>query len=281
MDKRMESPVFKIFKIMKTVLVTGANRGIGLEIVKQLDHKGFTIIMGCRNVDQNLKINHELSEKVHIMQLDVTDDFSVKALSQVISNQFGVLDILINNAGISEYPTQNRMISGLKQKMMFYSPTIYNASKRVALWIQKGMITKIKHTATNVSIDHVKMIMDTNLFGVWRVTQAMIPLLKKSCDPRVINMSSGLGSLYSLTGYYPGYSISKASLNALTLMFAKELENDRIKVNAMCPGWVKTDMGGLNAPRTVQEGADTAVWLAIDPDIKTGKLYQDRTIINW
>jgi len=277
----MESSVFKVFKIMKTVLVTGANRGIGLEIVKQLDQKGFTIILGCRNVDPNLKINHGLSKRVHVMQIDVTDDLSVKALSQAISKQFGVLDILINNAGISEYPTQNRKISGLKQRVMVFSPTIYNAAKRVAQWIQKGMITRIKHTAANVSIDHVKMIMDTNLFGVWRVTQAMIPLLKKSCDPRVINISSGLGTLYSLTGYYPGYSISKASLNALTIMFAKELENDSIKVNAMCPGWVKTDMGGLNAPRTVQEGADTAVWLATDPDIETGKLYQDRTIINW
>lgn len=266
---------------MKTVLVTGANRGIGLEIVKQLDHKGFTIILGCRNVDPDLKNKQGLSKRVHVIQLDVTNDLSVKTLSQQISKQFGVLDVLINNAGISEYPTQNRKISGLKQRIMGFAPTIYNAAKRIAQWIQKGTIIKIKHTAANVSIDHAKMIMDTNLFGVWRVTQAMIPLLKKSKDPRIINLSSGLGSLYSLTGYYPGYSISKASLNALTLMFAKELENDRIKVNAMCPGWVKTDMGGLNAPKTVQEGADTAVWLTTDPNIKTGKLYQDRTIINW
>jgi NAD(P)-dependent dehydrogenase (short-subunit alcohol dehydrogenase family) len=109
----------------------------------------------------------------------------------------------------------------------------------------------------------------------------MIPLLKTSDDPRIINISSGMGQLSNLSGYYPAYSLSKASLNALTIMFSKELEQDGIKVNAMCPGWVKTDMGGPNAPRTVQQGADTAVWLATEPDIPTGIFFNDRNPINW
>jgi len=106
-------------------------------------------------------------------------------------------------------------------------------------------------------------------------------LLQKSDDPRIINVSSEMGALHNLSGRYPGYSLSKASLNALTIMFSNELKKTGIKVNAVCPGWVKTDMGGPDAPRTVGEGADTIVWLATVPETDSGRLYRDRKVIPW
>ena len=138
-----------------------------------------------------------------------------------------------------------------------------------------------RKVAKNISLESVKYIMETNFYGAWRMIQVFIPLLLKSDDGRVINMSSGLGELKSLSGEYPGYSLSKSSLNALTIMFSNELKKTGIKVNAMCPGWVKTDMGGPNAPRNVTEGADTAVWLATEKEIPSGKFFRDRKEINW
>lgn len=266
---------------MKTALVTGGNRGIGLEIAKQLDQKGFQVIIGCRDIEQGAKAIKGLSNSVFVTWLDVTDNESAPLVYKKINQEFGVLDVLINNAGISEYPKPSGVISTIKKLAQEYTPGIINAAKDVVGWIQDKEYVKVHHSASNVEIDHVKKIMETNLFGVWRVTQTMIPLLKKSNDPRIINISSGMGELMNLTGHYPAYSISKASLNALTIMFAKELEKDNIKVNAMCPGWVKTEMGGPKAPRMVQEGADTAVWLATEPEIPTGKFFKDRTIVNW
>jgi NAD(P)-dependent dehydrogenase (short-subunit alcohol dehydrogenase family) len=111
--------------------------------------------------------------------------------------------------------------------------------------------------------------------------QVFLPLLEKGDGPRIINISSGMGELASLTGELPAYSLSKASLNALTIMFSNELKKKGIKVNAMCPGWVRTDMGGPNAPRPVEQGADTAVWLATEAHIPTGKFFQDRKEISW
>ena len=128
---------------------------------------------------------------------------------------------------------------------------------------------------------HVKHIMETNFYGAWRMIQYFIPLLEDSGDGRIINISSGVGALQSLNGLYPGYSLSKTSMNALTIMFSNELKDRGVSVNAMCPGWVKTDMGGPDAPRLVSEGADTAVWLATAEDIGTGDFYRDREIISW
>eukprot|EP01008_Symbiontida_sp_HLA12_P001765 NODE_2950_length_435_cov_0.666667_g2926_i0.p1 GENE.NODE_2950_length_435_cov_0.666667_g2926_i0~~NODE_2950_length_435_cov_0.666667_g2926_i0.p1 ORF type:complete len:133 (-),score=13.09 NODE_2950_length_435_cov_0.666667_g2926_i0:37-408(-) len=123
--------------------------------------------------------------------------------------------------------------------------------------------------------------MATNLYGPWRMIQFFTPLLIKSDDPRIINVSSGLGEWKDLAGDYPAYRILKTSLNALTIMFARELKDKGVKVNAMCPGWVKTDMGGPNAPRNVSQGADTAIWLATEKAIATGKFFRDRKEISW
>jgi NAD(P)-dependent dehydrogenase (short-subunit alcohol dehydrogenase family) len=138
-----------------------------------------------------------------------------------------------------------------------------------------------KENPRNVPMAGVKQIMETNFYGPWRMIQVFIPLLLKSDNGQIINMSSGMGELGSLSGDYPSYRISKSSLNALTIMFAKELEKDGISVNAMCPGWVKTDMGGPDAPRDVSQGADTAVWLATENEIATGKFFRDRQEISW
>lgn len=266
---------------MKTALVTGGNRGIGLEIAKQLDQKGFQVIIGCRDIEQGAKAIKGLSDRMFVTWLDVTESESAPLVYKKINQEFGVLDVLINNAGIGEYPRPSGVLSTIKNLTQEYTPGIISVAKDVVKFLQGKDYVYEKHSASNVEIDHVKKIMETNLFGVWRVTQTMIPLLKKSNDPRIINISSGMGELMNLTGHYPAYSISKASLNALTIMFAKELEKDNIKVNAMCPGWVKTEMGGPKAPRTVQEGADTAVWLATEPEIPTGQFFKDRTIVNW
>jgi NAD(P)-dependent dehydrogenase (short-subunit alcohol dehydrogenase family) len=266
---------------MKTVLITGGNRGIGHEIGRQLDQKGFRVILGCRDIEAGEKSTKGWSPNVKVLYLDVTLIETIEHLYEGILTEYGQLDILINNAGISEYPRETGIMSTIKKMAQEFTPTLYSTTKKITEKLIESKLERISHRACNVSIEHVKSIMETNLYGVWRVTQWMIPLLKKSEDPRIINISSGMGQLTNLSGYYPSYSLSKASLNALTIMFSKELESDGIKVNAMCPGWVKTDMGGPNAPGTVQQGADTAIWLATEPNIPTGMFFKDRKPINW
>jgi len=177
-----------------------------------------------------------------VQALDVSDEDSIKKAFDFIVTAYGKLDVLINNAGIQ----------------------IGSAG------------------AIDALLENVKQIMETNFYGSWRICQVLAPLLRKSKEGRIINMSSGMGELNSLSaGGYAGYRLSKTSLNALTIMLSHELENDNIKVNAMCPGWVKTDMGGAGAPRTVSQGADTAVWLATEDKIPNGMFFRDRKPINW
>jgi NAD(P)-dependent dehydrogenase (short-subunit alcohol dehydrogenase family) len=126
----------------------------------------------------------------------------------------------------------------------------------------------------------VRGVMETNLFGAWELIQQLLPLLRKSDDGRIVNISSGKGALASLTGDHAAYSLSKLALNGLTLMLSNELRGE-ITVNSMCPGWVKTDMGGPNAHRSVEEGSDTAVWLSTAENIPSGKFLRDRKVIDW
>lgn len=225
---------------MKTILVTGGNRGIGLEICNQLAVQGHTVIMGTRDLERGQNVAKTLSGKVHVMQLDVTDPESIKSLANDIDEEFGHLDVLINNAGIG----------------------VGNSG------------------AVDADPEEVKAIMATNFYGPWYTIQGLIPLLKKSTDGRIVNMSSGMGAMSDLTGGYAGYRLSKTSLNGLTILLANELAGE-VKVNAMCPGWVRTDMGGSGAPRSVKQGADTAVWLATADPIPTGKFFRDRREISW
>lgn len=225
----------------KIILVTGGNRGIGLAICKQLADMGHKVIMGSRDLAKGKKAAESIKGDIHVRHLDVTKEVDIKNLAMNFRDHFGKLDVLINNAGL--------------------------------LIGNKG--------TTEVNIDEVKRIMEANFYGPWRLSQVLLPLLKNSKEGRIINMSSAMGAWDSLTDGYAGYRLSKTSLNALTVQMANELSASGIKVNAMSPGWVRTDMGGEEAPLSVDEGADTATWLATAETIPTGKFFRDRQEISW
>ncbi len=267
---------------VKTILVTGANRGIGLEISRQLDLKGHSVIMGSRNLSKGLYAASKLSEKVVVKQLDVTDEKSIQSLFMFIRSNFKKLDVLINNAGVGDISTnrQNKIISGVKDIIDKNLKPVGKTIRAITPMLRKSGIVPAK-TASNVSLEDVKNIMTTNFYGSWRMIQVFLPLILESSNGRIINVSSGSGQLESLTGKYPGYSLSKSALNALTIMLANELKETGIKVNAVCPGWVRTRMGGPNAPRDVSQGADTVIWLATENEIPGGGFFRDRCRIDW
>lgn len=232
----------------KVALVSGANRGIGLEISKQLLAKGILVLLGSREIEKGKVAAKKLESKgrmVYPVELDVTDRTEIEDVVMKIRKDYGKLDILVNNAGIlideADLPSQT-------------------------------------------NIDVIKKTFETNLLGAWALTNALIPIMKKNDYGRIVNISSGAGSLSSISEslYSPAYSLSKVALNCLTIMLALELKGTNILVNSMSPGWVRTDMGGRNAPRSVEEGADTAVWLATVPnDGPTGGFFEDRKRIEW
>lgn len=268
---------------MKIVIVTGGNRGIGLEICRQLDELGHTVILGSRDLEKGKVAAGAFSENVIVKQLDVTDEESILNLFEFVKTKFGKLDVLINNAGIgTNYEAHdNSVLVRVKNTMQKNFYLVWRMARVIKPLLRKTGIISDGKGAKNISLTDVKQIMETNFYGPWRMIQVFIPLLLKSEEGRIINMSSRMGELKSLSGDYPGYSLSKSSLNALTIMFSNELKEKGIKVNAMCPGWVKTDMGGPDAPRHVSQGADTAVWLATEKEITSGKFFKDREEINW
>lgn len=268
---------------MKTVLVTGGNRGIGFEICRQLDELGHTVILGSRNLKKGQEAARAFGKNVTIKQLDVTDEESIRNLFTFAKTEFGKLDVLINNAGIgaSHKGNENATLADIKDIMEKDFHGVWRMVQHFKPLLQKTGIDPGKKGAKNISITSVKHIMETNFYGAWRMIQVFIPLLLNSEDGRIINMSSGMGELKCLSGDYPGYRLSKSSLNALTIMFSNELKENGIKVNAMCPGWVRTDMGGPDAPRNVSQGADTAIWLTTEKEIPTGKFFKNREEINW
>jgi NAD(P)-dependent dehydrogenase (short-subunit alcohol dehydrogenase family) len=228
------------------ILVTGGNRGIGLEICRQLAARGAHVIMGSRNPAKGEAAKASLGElaaRITVEGLDVDDATSVTTFAQRVGKSPGKLDVLINNAGIFDKRDGN---------------------------------------ASTVPIDVVEKTFRTNVLGPMRLTQALLLLLRASKAGRVVNLSSGMGTLDDMGAGSAAYRISKTALNALTATLAAELTVSRIAVNCMCPGWVKTDMGGPNATRPVNEGADTAVWLALEADqAVTGKFWRDRAEIPW
>ena len=237
----------------QVALVTGSNRGIGFEIAKQLAMKKIQVVLTSRNSANGEAALKRLTrddggiKKVVPMQLDVTNQVSVDRLLNKVEKTFGRLDILVNNAAI--------------------------------------LIDRDDVVASSADLETVKTTLETNLIGAWRMCKAFIPLMKKNNYGRIVNVSSGAGEFeYMATsgGYWPAYCVSKASLNALTVMLASELKGTNILVNAVCPGWVRTDMGGSNAPRSVQEGAATSVWLATLPDGgPAGRNFYDKKQISW
>jgi NAD(P)-dependent dehydrogenase (short-subunit alcohol dehydrogenase family) len=230
----------------RVALVTGANRGIGLEIVRRLAAQGLTVLLAARELAKAEEAARKLATdggRVLPRQLDVTGPESVSRLARSVEDEFGGLDVLVNNAGV--------------------------------LFDREG---KVLSTDLNV----VRQTLETNLYGPWRLCQAFVPQMKRRGYGRIVNLSSQLGQLEGMGTGYPAYRVSKTALNALTRMLADELRGTNILVNSACPGWVKTDMGGQEAPGTVEQGADTPVWLATLPDGgPSGGFFQNRKPIAW
>jgi NAD(P)-dependent dehydrogenase (short-subunit alcohol dehydrogenase family) len=218
----------------KVALVSGANRGIGAEIARQLatDH-GFLVLAGARDPSKVADV-----EGLVPLELDVSDQGSVDAARDRVEADPGRLDVLVNNAGV------------------------YGTHESIA----------------DFDLDDAHRTVETNAFGALRLSQAMIPLLRRSGDARIVNVSSGAGQLSEMNGGSIGYRMSKTALNAITRVLSEE---EDFRVNSICPGWVRTDMGGAGASKSVEEGADTAVWLATEPDLGSGGFYKNRSPIPW
>ena len=225
-------------------LVTGANQGIGLQIAKDLVGHGFTVLVGSRNPERGEAAAREIGPDAHAIQLEVTDKASIAAAAERVRTEFGRLDVLIQNAAISN-----------TNKPRDQSVEDYAKTTR----------------ASTVSLDEMRAVWDTNVFGVLAVYQAMLPLLRETPGARIVNVSSGVGSLtrnadpsFAYRGIFgPVYPASKTALNAVTLAMAIELEPEGIRVNAVSPGFTKTNLNGYAGTETVEEGAREAVRVAL------------------
>lgn len=236
---------------LKTAVVTGANRGLGLETCRQLAGLGLTVILTSRDARKGeaaVAALRKTGTEVRFHPLDVTDPQSIRRLADYVEAEFGRLDVLVNNAGV------------------FLDPV--DAPEPDAASVFRA------------ELDTIRRSMETNVYGPLLLCQALVPLMQG--HGRIVNVSSGMGQLTDMNGCCPGYRFSKVALNALTRILADELQHTRIKVNSLCPGWVRTDMGGPNADRPVEEGADTIVWLATLPDDgPSGGFFRDRKPIPW
>jgi NAD(P)-dependent dehydrogenase (short-subunit alcohol dehydrogenase family) len=230
----------------KIALVTGANRGIGFEACRQLARLGLLVVLTSRRPDQGEQAAESLRHEglpVDYHPLDVTDLQQVDRLRLWVMQRYGRLDVLVNNAA-------------------------------VFLDDHKSVL--------NVPLDEVRLTMEINYFGPLCLCRAFVPMMKKNGYGRVVNVSSEMGSLAGMAGNSAGYRTSKAALNALTRILASEVQTRNIKVNSASPGWVRSDMGGPHATRSLEQGAETIVWLATLPDDgPTGGFFQDRKPIPW
>jgi len=224
----------------RVALVSGASRGIGREVARQLaaDH-GFRVLAGARDTEAAGEADHA---SIEFVPLDVTDQESVDRLRERIEAESGRLDVLVNNAGVA---------GGHEPVSEF-------------------------------DLGEAQEVLDVNLTGAWRLSKAMLPLLRRSGHGRIVNTSSGMGQLSEMNGGSAAYRISKAGLNALTRILSEEESDHGVLVNSVCPGWVRTDMGGEHARSPVDEGADTQVWLATAPDDgPSGGFFRNREPIPW
>lgn len=229
----------------RIILITGGNRGIGREVVHRTAAAGDIALLGARNVMQAREVATALADqpgRIEIVPLDITDPTGIARAARHIERTHGRLDVLVNNAAVH-----------------------YDAHQR----------------GVDADMTIVEEALQTNLVGTWRVTQAFLPLLRRSARGRIVNVSSEGGSLTSMGGGTPAYSVSKAALNALTRVLADELRADGVLVNAVCPGWTATDMGGRGG-RPVADGAASVMWAVDLPDNgPTGGFFRDGTPLPW
>ena len=263
-------------KEKKIALVTGANRGIGFEACRQLAKNGFKVILTSRDEKKGKEAAEKLKkQKLYIVyhQLDVKDKESIKKLYSFIDKEFGRLDALVNNAGVLLEPLDRN--DGRVNEFEFESDE-FGAS-----------IDDFPELSIfKLSDDVYSKTLEVNTFGPLRVCRALIPLMLKNNYGRIVNVSSGMGqlsgTLSEMGGGWPAYRISKTALNSITRILAYELKGHNIKVNSVCPGWVKTGMGGPNAERMPQQAAETIVWLAMLPgNGPTGGFFRDKKQIDW
>lgn len=221
----------------RVAIVTGANRGLGKEVSRQLAEQGDIVIVTARQFSSAQQTVEELGmDNLLAAQLDITNQESVDQLVEFVQQRFSAVDVLINNAAI-HYDTWQNVV--------------------------------------NADLNTVQEAMDTNVYGAWRMTQAFLPLLQNSQQALIVNVSSGAGAIKNQTGSTPAYSMSKIALNSLTLMLANQLKSSGILVNAVCPGWVATDMGGSGG-RPVEQGASGITWAANLPaNGPTGGFFRD------
>jgi NAD(P)-dependent dehydrogenase (short-subunit alcohol dehydrogenase family) len=222
-------------------LVTGANRGIGRETARQLAAKGYSVILSARDEAKAKAAAEDLAREggdVKALVLDVSDATSIDRAAADLTNDPGELDVLVNNAGIG---------------------------------------SDFGVAGADPDFDAIQRALDTNFFGAYRLTIALLPLLRKSSSPRIVSVSSGMGGVAEMGGWSPGYRVSKASLNAMTRILSTELKDEGFLVNSACPGFVATDMGGqFGAKKSVEDGASGVVWLATLPDDgPTGGFFRD------
>ena len=230
----------------RIALVTGANRGIGLEVCRQLAEQGDFVILTSRSTDKGQqaikKLGFNESQMVY-HQLTVDEQSSVDKIADWVKNTYGRLDVLINNAGIN-YDT----------------------------W----------HNALNADLEECHRTIEVNLFGAWRLCQAFLPLMQANDYGRVVNVSSGSGTINGMGGGTPAYSISKAALNVLTIKLASLGHSKDILINSVCPDWVRTDMGGSHAPKSVEEGAASVIWGAnLSKGGPNGGFFRHGKAISW
>jgi len=233
--------------VKRVAVVTGANKGIGLGVARRLAREGMRVILTARETAKGESACKDLLAegwRTRFHALDVRDRSQADRLARWLDREFGRIDVLVNNAGILPDPRGSRVL--------------------------------------DLSAETLREALETNVIGVLNVTQALVPLMKAGDYGRIVNVSSELGQLAEMGEGTPAYRISKTALNALTRMLAKALAGSHIKVNAMSPGWVRTDLGGPNAPRSVDEAADTVAWLAtLGDDGPTGGFFKDRKPISW
>ena len=231
----------------RVALVTGANRGLGLETSRQLLAKGLTVVMAGRDVDALDRARSGLDVKALaravVVPMDVVDAKSIAAAHAIVREQVGAVDVLVNNAAVLLFENED---------VLSIPPSGYRDT------------------------------FATNVFGVIEVCRAFVPNMAQRGYGRIVNVSSGAGQLATMSTYAPAYSMSKAALNAFTRILASTYRGSGILANAVDPGWVRTDMGGPSAPRSPQQGADTIVWLATLPDDgPTGGFFHDRSATDW